>query len=152
MSEMHENNRELQRLMVDHGLGRRDVGRLTGYSIHANGQCYAVNNWLQRADTTAYRPMPDRALALLRLRLSLLTDAERAQLEGPLDKVAVMARNRLKRRYLRAGESCPPAVEEHVTAEVEQGTVRPYDNAVNVVACARSGEASESEKGNVGCG
>lgn len=98
------NNEELHMLMSEHRLGRRDVARLAEYPIARNGQASAVNNWLASSIMASnYRAMPDSALALIKLRLSLLTDEERAALEGPLDKVAIIAANRLKRKCHQPG-------------------------------------------------
>jgi len=97
------NNEKLPGLMKKNKLGRRDVARLVEYTIAPNGQCYAVNNWLAEEGTTAFRPMPDSAMKLMELRLSLMTDKERESLEGPLDKVAIMAINRAKRACEQAG-------------------------------------------------
>lgn len=92
------NNERLHELMEEHGLGRRDVARLVRHKIAPNGQCYAVKNWLSSPDMPAFRSMPDTALELLELRLANLTAAERKALEGPLDKVAVLEKNRAKRK------------------------------------------------------
>jgi hypothetical protein len=104
------NNEKLKGLMKKHRLGRRDVARLASYTIAPNGQCYAVNNWLAPEDATGYRKLSDATLALIELRLAALTDKERQALEGPLDKVAVIAVNRTKRAceqpgYVRADGS-----------------------------------------------
>jgi hypothetical protein len=92
------NNDRLREIMDEHGLGRRDVARLVNHRIAPNGQCYAVKNWLSEPDMPAFRRMPDTALALLELRVASLTAAERKALEGPLDKVAVLEKNRAKRK------------------------------------------------------
>lgn len=92
------NNEELHVLMKKHKLGRRDVARLVGYPIAKNGQAYTVNNWLSEMSASGYRNMPDSALMLLKLRLANLTEKQKAAFEGPLDKAAVLAKNRLLRK------------------------------------------------------
>jgi hypothetical protein len=94
------NNQKLKKLMRHHRLGRRDVARLLGYRINSNGQAYTVVSWLQEPGSSAFRPMNDRAMENLMFRLSKLTNADRQKFEGPTDKVAVIAENRKKRKYL----------------------------------------------------
>lgn len=99
MKQVDPTNAEFRELVEKHNLGRRDVARMIFYRIDPKtGQCHAVNNWLARPDSTMYRPMPERALEMLKFRLANLTDQDRAQLEGPADKVAIMAANRAKRK------------------------------------------------------
>lgn len=97
------NNEKLHALVKKNKLGRRDVARLAGYPIAKSGQSAAVNNWLAHPGKSNFRAMPDHALGALELRLKLLTDKERAALEGPTDKVAIIARNRLKRECEQKG-------------------------------------------------
>lgn len=92
------NNEQLLALMKDYNLGRRDVARLVDKAIAHNGQCYSVNNWLSAFGSTTFRRMPTTALSLLTLRLQLATPEQRASFEGPLDKAAVLAENRKKRK------------------------------------------------------
>ena len=57
-----------------------------------------MNNWMSARGSTTYRRMPSMALSLLRLRLQLANPEQLASFEGPLDKVAVLAVNRKKRK------------------------------------------------------
>ena len=91
-------NEELHKIIRENRLGRRDVARLIGSPISPNGQCYALANWLSAPQASSYRQIPTAALMLLKLRVEALTERERAALEGPTDKVAIIAANRLLRK------------------------------------------------------
>lgn len=97
-------NNELHKIMEENKMGRRDVARLIGLKINKEtGQAYTLANWLTPDTSTAHRQIPVASLMLLKLRLEHITDSERAKWEGPLDKAAIIAKNRKKRQCEQVG-------------------------------------------------
>lgn len=99
---MDSNNARLIELMETHSLGRRDVARLTECRINRKtNQSVAVNKWLS-TDPGNYRRMPDRAIALLELRLQTMSANERKNdIEGPPDWDKLAANARAHRRIAK---------------------------------------------------
>ncbi len=57
------NAHKLRQLKEEHGLVNADIAQLLGVSI------YTVRSWLRQSQSEAYRPMGDRELEFLNLKL-----------------------------------------------------------------------------------
>lgn len=92
------NNRQLRRLMEEHGLNTRDVARLTRSCINASQRATGVEKWLFSPEAAGFRTMSDADLRLLQLELALIDEghplALKIEFEGPTDVHAVLAKAR----------------------------------------------------------
>lgn len=75
------NAQQLYDLMMQHGLTRREAADMISYSLPT------INAWLAPATAKKHRPMPDRALESLKLRLQQSTAVKLIDENGRVGRV-----------------------------------------------------------------